>query len=337
MEPSFSNIDAIDLFKVKKVCIITHRLADVDAFCASYALAELLKEGNEVLSIDMIFPGGLDSKADELRKHFGVEASCERSFNRFDLVIVVDAGSPKLLNEYFDILKAAGVPKMLLDHHHLLEDSKSFYKYFFVNEKVTSSSELVLSLFKRYGSKPSELISNVLLLGILFDTKHLLVASEDTIKNVSSLIDYGATLRWGETLLSQKKDRSEVIARMKALSRINLYESDDIIICIVEIGSFHASVAKFLVDAGCDIVVSYGVEEGMIKGSLRGSNEIGKNENFALNVLAEALAKKFSGVGGGHRLASSFNIQCERQGFESALISLLQEMLSTKIRKLPLK
>jgi|GEM_PF-2192227 len=337
MVPLFSNIDAIDLSKVKNVCIITHRLADVDAVCASYALAELLRERSGVLSVDLIFPGNLDSKADELRKYIGIEATQKNSLDRFDLIIVVDAGSPKLLNEYFDTLKATGVPRMLLDHHPLLEDSKSFYNYFFVNEKATSSSELVLSLFQRYGSRPSQLISNVLLLGILFDTKHLLVANEDTIKNVSSLIDYGATLKWGETLLSQKRDRSEVIAKLKALSRINVYESDDVLVCVVKVGSFHASIAKFLVDAGCDLAVSYGVEDGTIRGSLRCSNEIGKNENVMLNVIAESLAKKFNGVGGGHRLASSFNIQCEESEFISEFLVLVEGMLSTKMRKMPLK
>jgi len=337
MALSFSTIDGLDLSSTKKVCIITHRLGDVDAFCASYSLSELLKAKYPTLSIDFVFPDGLDSKAEDLRKHIGLVASQNISFEDLDLVIVVDAGSPKLLNEYFNILKVLKVPKLLIDHHPLLRESESFYEYLFVNSKVTSSSELILTLFRRFSLKPSIFVSNILLLGILFDTNHLFIANENTIKNVASLIDYGATLKWGETFLLQKKDRSEVIARLKALSRINLYESKETIICVAKVGSFQASVAKFLVNAGCDIAMVYGIDDRLIKGSLRCSNELCKKETLALNVLAENLAKTFNGVGGGHRLASSFNIECEEQNFISKFLDLTQNMLSTKIRKLPLK
>jgi len=289
------------------------------------------------ISIDFIFPNGLDSKADDLRKYFALEVSETKAFDGADLVIIVDTGSPRLLGEYFEILQNTVAQKLLIDHHPIQEESKSFYNYFYVNQEATSSSELVLSLFRKYNVALPSKLSNVLLLGVLFDTKHLLVAREDTIKNVSFLIDLGARLNWGETILSNKRDRSGAIAKLKSLSRLNLYEAGEVIIATVKVGSFQASVAKFLVDAGCGIAIAYGKEDGLLKGSIRCSNELGRNELVALNVLAETLGKTFNGVGGGHRLASSFNIQSDENKFVSTVLALIQNMLSTKIRKLPLK
>lgn len=337
MEYFFSNIDGLELSKVKKAFIITHRLGDVDAFCASYALNFFLKEKNLSMLIDFIFPNGLDSKAEDLRKYFALEVSEIKNFDEADLIIVVDAGSPRLLGEYFEILQNITTQKLLIDHHPIKEESKTFYNYFYVSQEVTSSSELIFSLFRKYNVTLSSTLSNVLLLGILFDTKHLLVAHEETIKNVSFLIDLGAKLNWSETILPNRRDRSEAIAKLKSLSRLNLYESDEAIIAIVKIGSFQASVAKFLVDAGCDIAIAYGEEDDLLKGSIRCSNELGRNEFVSLNALAETLGKTFNGVGGGHRLASSFSIQSDENKFVSTALDSIENMLSTKIRKLPLK
>jgi nanoRNase/pAp phosphatase (c-di-AMP/oligoRNAs hydrolase) len=124
---------------------------------------------------------------------------------------------------------------------------------------------------------------------------------------------------------------------LKSLSRLSLYEAGEVIIAIVKVGSFQASIAKFLVGAGCDIVIAYGKEDSLLKGSIRCSNELGRNDLVTLNVLAETIGKTFNGVGGGHRLASSFNVQYDESKFISTVLDLTQNMLSTKIRKLPLK
>jgi nanoRNase/pAp phosphatase (c-di-AMP/oligoRNAs hydrolase) len=158
------------------------------------------------------------------------------------------------------------------------------------------------------------------------------------LKNVCFLIDSGASLNWCENVLIIKKNRSEAIAKLKSLSRIRLYEAGDLIISIVKIGSFQASVAKFLVDSGSDVVLAYGEDEdGLIKGSLRCSYEASKIESLKLNTLAETLVKDFNGVGGGHRLAASFNVECEESQLISSFLTLSEKMLSRKIRKLPLK
>jgi len=332
-----SNIDNLDLSKVKNVCIITHRFGDIDAFSSSYALEEVIVRNNPNASVKHVFPDGLNSVAEKLREYVNLESSEIEDFKDFDLIAVVDVGSPKLLNGYFDIVDNAVCPKLLVDHHPLQEESKLFYNYFFVSHDVTSSSELVLYLLEKYNVTPTELISNLLLLGILADTRHLSAANENTVKNACSLIDLGASLRWSDNILFQKKEPSEVIAKLKALSRINLYESDDTIISTVKVGSFHASVAKFLIDAGCDIALAYGEEDNVLRGSLRCSNQTGLKETFSLSTLSESLARIFDGVGGGHRLAASFNVKCKDEQLISEFLKLLENMLSTKVEKLSLK
>lgn len=325
-----------EVFNGNKICIITHRLADVDALCSSYVLSIYFKERN-VPEINLIFPEGLDSAAETLRKFYSIEPSDLKEFNSIDLIIVVDTGSPKLLGNYYQLIEHASCKKVLIDHHPLTDESKHFYNYYYVDPESSSTCEIVLSLLLNLDFSLTPTVSNLLLLGILFDTKHLILANERTIKNVSLLIDKGAKLKWGEEFLSQKRDRSEVIAKLKSLSRINLYEFNDFIVAIVKIGSFQASVAKFLVDAGCDIVLAYSFDE-IVKGSLRCSDNICKKCDFSLNILAENLAKKFNGIGGGHKCAASFNLNCDNeQLFISTFLSLLETAFSTKINKILLK
>jgi nanoRNase/pAp phosphatase (c-di-AMP/oligoRNAs hydrolase) len=325
-----------EVFNGNKICIITHRLADVDALCSSYVLSIYFKERN-VSEIDLIFPEGLDSAAETIRKFFSIESSDLKEFNSIDLIIVVDTGSPKLLGNYYQLLENASCKKVLIDHHPLTDESKNFYNYYYVDPESSSTCEIVLSLLLSLDFSLTPTVANLLLLGILFDTKHLILANERTIKNVSLLIDKGAKLKWGEEILSQKKDRSEIIAKLKSLSRMNLYELNDSLVAIVKIGSFQASVAKFLVDAGCDIVLAYSFDD-IVKGSLRCSDNICKRCDFSLNILAENLAKRFNGIGGGHKCAASFNLSCDNeQLFISTFLSLLETAFSTKMNKIILK
>lgn len=318
------------------VCIITHRLADVDAFCSSYVLNNYFKERN-VSEISLVFPEGLDSAAEILRKFYSIEPSKPEEFNKFDLIVVVDTGSPRLLGDYYPLVKSTFCKKVLIDHHPLIEESKQFYTHYYVDPESSSTCEIVLSLLLSLGYTLTPTASNLLLLGILFDTKHLLLANERTIKNVSLLIDKGARLKWSQDLLMQRRERSEVIAKLKSLSRINLFELNDLLVAIVKIGSFQASVAKFLVDAGCDIVLAYSFEE-IVKGSLRCSEILCRRDDFSLNVLAENLAKKFDGVGGGHKCAASFNLTCSNeQLLISTFLSLLETTFSSKINRISLK
>ncbi len=329
----FTNLD--DIFKGNNVCILTHRLADIDALCSSVALGNFFKKNNA--KINFFFPEGLDSAAENLRKFLCMELSKPKDFKSFDLIIVVDTGSPKLLGDYYYLVKNSSSKKVLIDHHPLTEESIHFYTHYYVDTEHSSTCEMVLSILLNLGFNFDPLTSNLLLLGILFDTKHLILANERTIKNVCFLIDKGARLNWGQDFLLQKKDRSEIIAKLKSFSRLNIYEFDSFIVGIVKIGSFQASVAKFLVDLGCDLILAYSFDD-MIKGSLRCSDAMCKNNALSLNILAESLAKKFNGIGGGHKCAASFNLNCDdEQLFLSTFLSLLEATFSTKARKISLK
>lgn len=329
----FTNLDSI--FKGNNVSILTHRLADIDALCSSVALGNFFKKNN--IKINFFFPEGLDSAAENLRKFLCIELSEPEDFESFDLIIVVDTGSPKLLGDYYYLVKNSSSKKVLIDHHPLTEESIHFYTHYYVDTEYSSTCEMVLSILLNLGFNFDPITSNLLLLGILFDTKHLMLANERTIKNVCFLIDKGARLNWGQDFLLQKKDRSEIIAKLKSFTRLNIYEFDIFIVGIVKIGSFQASVAKFLVDIGCDLILAYSFD-GIIKGSLRCSDILCKNNAVSLNVLAESLAKKFNGIGGGHKCASSFSLNCDNeQLFLSTFLSLLEVTFSTKARKIPLK
>ncbi|MEO9364829.1 MULTISPECIES: DHH family phosphoesterase [Candidatus Nitrosocaldus] len=57
--------------RIRHLCIITHRLADVDAYCSAYALSSLFKK--YARDITVVFPAGLNAIASKVMQHLPLD------------------------------------------------------------------------------------------------------------------------------------------------------------------------------------------------------------------------------------------------------------------------
>ncbi|GBC73410.1 manganese-dependent inorganic pyrophosphatase [archaeon HR04] len=59
--------------RIRHLCIITHRLADVDAYCSAYALSSLFKK--YARDITVVFPAGLNAIASKVMQHLSLDVN----------------------------------------------------------------------------------------------------------------------------------------------------------------------------------------------------------------------------------------------------------------------
>ena len=153
----------------KKIAIITHQNADTDALASSIALKRIIKDNfDEKTCIDLFTETNEFSKNDEeLVKN---EKMNQRSFKKYDLVIVLDISSRQRLGIYDEIFKKSK-DSLNIDHH---ATNNNFCKNNIVVKNCSSTCELLYLIFiKSQLLKCSPQTLAVLYSGIITDTANL--------------------------------------------------------------------------------------------------------------------------------------------------------------------
>ncbi|MCS6768198.1 MAG: DHH family phosphoesterase [Candidatus Nitrosocaldus sp.] len=149
--------------RARHLCIVTHRLADVDAYCSAYALSHLFK--GYVRDMTVVFPDGLNAIADRVMKSLPLDARMviverregrgERgmggeeegeeemdghgitagnvhaadvvtdmlNYDRDDLILIVDTNNPALLSSIAETVVKSNARKIVIDHHPVAEEA----------------------------------------------------------------------------------------------------------------------------------------------------------------------------------------------------------------------
>jgi nanoRNase/pAp phosphatase (c-di-AMP/oligoRNAs hydrolase) len=313
--------------KIKLVYVITHRLADIDAYCSAYAAAKLFNFLTKS-TVKVVFPEGLNSITRKISKKFPITTENSPDFTRADLIVIVDTNNPLLLSEAMQGVVESKAKKILIDHHPMQKNAQKIADISFINTKTSSASEIVYDLYKENGLPISKKVAQVLLLGIMADSQHLLLANGKTITAVSELYKIGASIEDAKKILTREREFSERMARLKAASRVSLYSSNSFIIAFSRIGSFHASSAKALVDLGADLGIVIGGDGKESKASLRATQQFYKRSKLHLGI---DIASKISASGGGHPTAASLS---STSIDEDTLEKLLFEAIEARLGKL---
>src|SRR6202049_492128 len=141
--------------------------------------------------------------------------------------------------------------------------------------------------------------SQALLLGIMFDSQHLFLAKERTLREVVRLFDRGARIDDARLLLRSPPDYGEVIAKLKSAKRLKLYRVAGWVVVTTTVGSFQSNVARSLVSMGADVAVVTGETGGETRGSLRANQRFWEKTKIHLGTdVAASLAgdARFAGV-----------------------------------------
>ncbi len=319
--------------KIRHVGVVCHRHADPDAYMAAFAISHLIAKISSSAHVDIILPDGMSLLARRLADSFKHEnligSEAEEEGVDYDLLVAVDIGHTELLKGWQGRLKGSQAVKVLIDHHPMQDGA--LYDHMVVDTNASSASEIVSTIYRELGVELGAEDAQALLLGIMFDAQHLLIAKERTLREVVWLFDKGANIDDARLLLRSPPDYGEAIAKLKSARRAKLYRVAGWVVVTSTVGSFQSNVARAFVSMGADVAIVTGETGGETRGSLRANQRFWEATKIHLGTDVAASIAKDAGYGGGHPTAASFTTKVP----EEAAIGESLRILSTLLKETP--
>jgi nanoRNase/pAp phosphatase (c-di-AMP/oligoRNAs hydrolase) len=313
--------------ELKRIAVVCHRNTDPDSYLAAYALTKFLGKIAPDADVNVATPGGANILTKKLIELFPSKVAEDGT--EYDLLVAVDVGDVELLDEWRDKMRNATGFKVLIDHHP--EQVPSIYHKSVVDTTVSSTSEIVYTLFSESRVEIDRNTAAALLVGILFDSQHLRLAGEKTLRAVLGLIERGADLTYAKQLLNTRPDYSEIIANIKGSQRSRIYRINEFVVATSKIGSFQAGVARSLIGLGADVSLVVGNVEDETRLSLRATQRFSEATHIHLGVdVARPLSKELGGYGGGHPTAATFSTRTSEDEALEKTLGKLGSLLGSK-------
>jgi nanoRNase/pAp phosphatase (c-di-AMP/oligoRNAs hydrolase) len=292
-----------------RVLIFTHRQADPDAVCAAFGLENLIakiKSDGEV-ETKIVVPQGTSALGQLVCTELGIKFVTDKQMPKIgdcDLLLIVDTGDSKLLAPFEEQIRAASARKILIDHHSTNIDATSWgIDAALIEPNATSTCEIITRGFDE--EELSKDVALTLLVGLMFDSQHFGIATARTLEAALVLLRMGAVIETAKALLRRKPERSELLARVKSAQRLQYEEVGKYLILKTEVSSFHASVARMLIEIGADVGIAFGRSDGEARVSVRSTQSFCKETGIDFALELKQLAEARGMVAGGHPTAAS--------------------------------
>lgn len=278
----------------RRVAIITHRHADIDALGCALVLKDVLDYLGYNTSV--VCPEGPSKDA---RPY--AECSKEPPPD-MEMALLVDVASlsqvPKL-----------DVPLAVFDHHAVGDELPG------VRDERPSCSEMALELALEAGVRPKKDSLVAAALGIYADSVRLLRADSRTLRALAYAIENVGPL---EKYARHQEDPSARTARLKALARLKIFETKLGTICATHVDAYESEVANLLISAGCDISIVASRHKDEVR-------VVYRSQSVDVGEIAARIGEIMGGSGGGHRGASVTLLR--RKADKSELPNLLRTIV----------
>ncbi len=234
----------------------------------------------------------------------------EADFEQFDLLVLMDSPEEKRVTRH-EHLKLPIQKVVVIDHH---ETNTKFGSINLVDDKASSTGEILCRLFQDWGASVNSKIATDLLTAIAADTGTFRwVTSENTLDAASQLIKSGADLDvvnfnlYSRTPLKEVQYQAEVVRKLRqeTSGKYNFVWAATSLPEIESLGGTEFAVGGSDIAKNIDGVdfalILREEEKGMITGSLRSRTEIDVAKIASMfggggHVAAAGFATKFSGI-----------------------------------------
>jgi len=321
----------------RKALVLCHHNADPDAACSALALAELLEALVPGVAVKCFAAQGVSKVSKRVLEYLGFSFSDHADPGWADVLFMVDTNNTEQLEELKEAVeaRAAEVPLVVIDHHARHPSTERLAALYLVDDKASSTCELILRLYEDLGLELSPRAAKALFLGIAYDTRHLVFAGADTFLAVAKLVRAGARPRELFPLLSTEMDYSERVARLKACMRARVYKFGEWLVALSHVSAFQASAARALLSLGAHLAIVAGEREGRLRVSMRATEEFASRTGVHLGRdLARPLGELINGMGGGHALSAGANGEGSVEEAIEACLALLVKRLGVKGKEL---
>ncbi len=289
--------------------ILGHQNADPDAVCSMIAFARLYKtinpDGTPYLAAD-------DSSrlSNQVLKTFESEFKISRTAESpHDLLILLDTNSRFQLGTALQHIPVDPSKTVVIDHHERNPEIDLIAEHQIVHEEKSSTCEIIVKIYSDLGLQIDETTANLLLTGMIFDTRRFFYANSETLSAAIHLIEAGADYEKCVRSLLIKPDRSERIARLKAAGRVKVHLIGDWILAISKINAFEASACRGLIEMGADVAIVGGnPSKDIVRFSSRSTRDFSEKTGVSLGSdVMEQIGELIEGEGGGHANAAGAN------------------------------
>jgi len=316
-----------------RIVITSHQNSDVDAVLSCYVAKRIVNELNGRATVDVITPG-MNLQARRVAESLGItiEIVEGNALPQYDLCLLLDVNNLAHIGSLKDYV-VSDKPVVIIDHHRpsigMPPNALSI-----IDDDAVATAEVLCDIMISLGLKPSKKEAQCLLIGILSDSRRLMIGTEKTLRDVAFLLSHGASLSEAVATLSMPMSYSEKVARLKASQRASLYSLGQWIVAVSNVGSYEASAARALVDLGADLAAVCNELNGEVRLCARAGEDFVKSTGLHLGEELERLGSMMSGSGGGHASAACATIPRRCSEVIEGFLALVSNKLKLPIKKI---
>lgn len=297
------------LARSNRLLVLGHQNADPDAVCSMIAFRSLYQYINPNGNVDMA-ADDVSRLASQVLDTFSQGWSIsDTAADEYDLCVLLDTNSAFQLGEKLQTVPYPPENTLVVDHHEHNPEIDDLALHTVVQPDRSSTCEIVANLFDELDVPMTPATANLLLAGLLFDTRRFFYADPGTFKVALDLIDAGADYKACVHSLVIRPDRSERIARLTAASRLKIHLMGDWIVVTSRVRAFEASACRAILDLGADVAIVGGKPtKSLVRLSARSTREFSEATGLNLGTdVMEPLGSLIDGSGGGHANAAGAN------------------------------
>lgn len=289
--------------------ILGHQNADPDAVCSMIAFARLYKTLNPD-GIPQLAADDTSRLSNQVLRIFEPEMKVSRTpESDHDLLILLDTNSRYQLGTSLQHIPDNPSKTIVIDHHERNPEIDLIAEHQIVHEDKSSTCEIMVKVYSDLGIQIDANTANLLLTGMIFDTRRFFYADSETLAAAIELIEAGADYEKCVRSLLIKPDRSERIARLKAAGRVKVHLIGDWILATSKINAFEASACRGLIELGADVAIVGGSpSKDVVRFSSRSTRDFFEKTGVSLGSdVMELVGQLIEGEGGGHANAAGAN------------------------------
>jgi len=292
-------------------------------------LEKLLRKLNPKLKVYIVTPEGVSGVSKRLVERIGIELGEVERLESCGVIFLVDTNTTGQLGNWKKSVEEVKRPIIVIDHHARHPKTSKIASLMFVNDKSTSTCEILFQLYKQFKVRIDRECAQALLVGMTYDSAHFTIATPKTFETAAFLIGLGADLQDAISTLTNPMSDSERMARLKAAQRVDVRRIGKWIVAAAKISSHQASASRAFIGLGAHIAMAAGEKDGKVRVSMRSCKSFNKETGIHLGKdLAKPLGEALDGTGGGHESAAGVN----GTGQPDKALSNFYELLSTRLK-----
>lgn len=268
MVNDFKKIETI-ISSYDNFIIMAHKGMDLDAYASCLVMYQILKSKNKNAYVYMskeLENKSVEKSVQKVEENgIKIDYQYEEKAIKNVLVIILDTHKKELIENYLYI---ENYPNIIIDHHvKNYESIKSEYTY--INEEMSSVSEIMVNYIKYLSLKIDPIIATILLGGMDVDTNSFNIkTTAETFEAAAFLLKSGANIMEKKKILKEDKEnyckrqdfvkQSTMINKNMALCEMddNIYKRHILALISEDLLSFDDVEASFTIGYTDDKTVS---------------------------------------------------------------------------------